>query len=256
METKKEKEEHKYWKDETMIIFPAIDIKGGKGVRLLQGRAEDVTVYGTDPVQMAKDWERQGAKYLHVVDLDGAFDGLSPNEEIIKNMAKAVSIPIQLGGGIRSMAKIKRLLDDYGIQRIILGTSIVENQELLEQAVSIYGDRIVAGIDASQGKVAIRGWVEKTDISAVDLGLKMKEIGVRTIIYTDIAKDGMLEGPNLEETQEMIIKTGLDIIASGGVKSLEDLSKIKSIGAAGAIVGKALYTQDIKLLDALKIGGS
>ncbi|HZK34751.1 MAG TPA: 1-(5-phosphoribosyl)-5-[(5-phosphoribosylamino)methylideneamino]imidazole-4-carboxamide isomerase [Bacillota bacterium] len=239
-----------------MIIFPAIDIKGGKCVRLLQGRAEDETVYGTDPVEMAKNWEGQGAEYLHLVDLDGAFDGHSPNEELIKNMAKAVSIPIQLGGGIRTMEKIKRLLDDYGIQRLILGTSAVENTQLLQEAISIYADRIVAGIDASQGKVAVRGWVEKTDISAVDLGLKMKDFGIETVIYTDIAKDGMLGGPNIEETAEMINKTGLEIIAAGGVTCLEDLKGIKEISAAGAIIGKALYTKDIQLSKALEIGGS
>src|SRR5690554_4587020 len=144
-----------------MTIFPAIDIKGGRCVRLLQGRAEDETVYGNDPVEMARTWEQQGAEYLHVVDLDGAFDGKSPNEEIIKNMAESVSIPIQLGGGIRSMDKIQRLLDVYGIQRVILGTAAVENNELLKQAVKRYGNRIVAGIDARNGKAAIKGWVEK-----------------------------------------------------------------------------------------------
>lgn len=238
-----------------MIILPAIDIKGGRCVRLLQGRAEEETVYGTDPVKMAQNWERQGAEYLHVVDLDGAFDGKSPNEEIIKNMARSISIPIQLGGGIRSIDKIKRLLDDYGIQRVIMGTTAVENTEMVQQALTTYGNRIVAGIDASQGKVAIRGWVKKTDISAVNLGLRMKEYGIKTIIYTDIAKDGMLQGPNLEETAEMINKTGLEIIASGGVTCLEDLQKTKEIGAAGVIVGKALYTDDIQLSKAIEIGG-
>jgi phosphoribosylformimino-5-aminoimidazole carboxamide ribotide isomerase len=236
-----------------MIIFPAIDIKNGKCVRLLQGRAEDETIYGNDPVEMALSWEKQGGEYLHVVDLDGAFDGESPNEAIVESMAKAVSIPIQLGGGIRSMEKIKRLLEDYGIQRVILGTAAIENTELLKRAVDDYGDRIVVGIDANRGKVAIKGWVQKTDISAVELGLKVKAIGISTVIYTDIAKDGMLSGPNRQETKEMIDRTGLNIIASGGITDLNDLRQMKEAGAAGAIVGKALYTGAIKLSDALRI---
>jgi phosphoribosylformimino-5-aminoimidazole carboxamide ribotide isomerase len=241
-------------KDEYMIIFPAIDIKNGKCVRLLQGRAEDVTIYGNDPVEMALNWEKQDSVYLHVVDLDGAFDGKSPNENIIKSMASTVSIPIQLGGGIRSMDKIQRLLENYGIQRVILGTAAIDNTDLLQRAVDKYGDRIAVGIDASKGKAAIKGWVQKTDISAVDLGRKVKDIGVSTVIYTDIAKDGMLSGPNKQETKDMIDQTGLNIIASGGITALEDLRQMKSIGAAGAIVGKALYTGAIRLSDALEIG--
>ncbi len=237
-----------------MIIFPAIDIKGGRCVRLLQGRAEDETVYGNNPVETARIWEEQGAEFLHVVDLDGAFGGGSPNEEIIRNMAESVSIPIQLGGGIRSMDRIHRFLDEYGIQRVILGTAAVENTKLLEQAVKRYGNRIAAGIDARKGKAAIKGWVKETDLSAVELGLKMKEVGIDTIIYTDIAKDGMLEGPNLRETQEMIERTGLNIIASGGITSLADLQQIRQIGAAGAIIGKALYTGAIELSGVLRIG--
>ncbi|HCS75030.1 MAG TPA: 1-(5-phosphoribosyl)-5-((5-phosphoribosylamino)methylideneamino)imidazole-4-carboxamide isomerase, partial [Clostridiales bacterium] len=150
--------------------------------------------------------------YLHVVDLDGAFDGKSPNENIIKSMASTVSIPIQLGGGIRSMDKIQRLLENYGIQRVILGTAAIDNTDLLQRAVDKYGDRIAVGIDASKGKAAIKGWVQKTDISAVDLGRKVKDIGVSTVIYTDIAKDGMLSGPNKQETKDMIDQTGLNII--------------------------------------------
>lgn len=237
-----------------MIIFPAIDIKGGRCVRLLQGRAEDETVYGNNPVETARIWEEQGAEFLHVVDLDGAFGGGSPNEEIIRNMAESVSIPIQLGGGIRSMDRIHRFLDEYGIRRVILGTAAVENTKLLEQAVKRYGNRIAAGIDARKGKAAIKGWVKETDLSAVELGLKMKEVGIDTIIYTDIAKDGMLEGPNLRETQEMIERTGLNIIASGGITSLADLQQIRQIGAAGAIIGKALYTGAIELSGVLRIG--
>ncbi|NLC44965.1 MAG: 1-(5-phosphoribosyl)-5-[(5-phosphoribosylamino)methylideneamino]imidazole-4-carboxamide isomerase [Clostridiales bacterium] len=236
-----------------MVIFPAIDIKNGKCVRLLQGRAEDETIYGNDPVTMAISWTKQKCEYLHVVDLDGAFDGKSPNEDIIKKMASIVSVPIQLGGGIRSMDKIQRMLEEYGIQRVILGTAAIEDTELLKRAVDKYGHRIVVGIDASKGKAAIKGWVQKTDISAVDLGRKVKDMGVNTVIYTDIAKDGMLSGPNKQETKEMIDQTGLNIIASGGITILEDLRQMKEIGATGAIVGKALYTGAIRLSDALSI---
>ena len=222
-------------------------------MRLLQGRAECETLYGADPVETARSWEAQGAEYLHVVDLDGAFYGVSPNEELIRNMIKAVSIPVQLGGGIRSMDKIKRMLDEYGAERVIIGTAAVENEDLLQHAVSKYGNRIVAGIDANQGKAAIKGWVEKTGISAVELGLKVKEMGIETAVYTDISKDGMLTGPNIKETREMILNTGLNIIASGGISCHQDLQLIKETGAVGAIIGKALYTGSIKLPDALKV---
>lgn len=236
-----------------MIIYPAIDIKGGRCVRLLQGRADDETVFGESPVDMAKGWVRLGAEYLHVVDLDGAFDGISPNLKIISEIAKAISIPIQLGGGIRTMKMITLMLDEYGISRVILGTAATEEPELLKKAVNRYGKRIAVGIDAKQGKVAIKGWVQETDILAVDLGLKMKAMGVDTVIYTDIAKDGMMSGPNLKETIEMIEKTGLNIIASGGISKLKDLHEVKKVGAAGAIIGRALYTGSIRLPDALMV---
>jgi phosphoribosylformimino-5-aminoimidazole carboxamide ribotide isomerase len=236
-----------------MIIYPAIDIKGGKCVRLVQGRASEETVFGNDPVQMAKSWEDQGAQYLHVVDLDGAFDGQSPNEAIIREISKTVSIPVQLGGGIRTMEKIQRYLDEYCISRVILGTAAVEDPALVKEAAKMYGNRIVVGIDAKQGRAAIKGWVQETDIAAADLALNMKALGIDTIIYTDIAKDGMMSGPNLKETEEMILKTDMNIIASGGISRLEDLENIKKIGASGLIVGKALYTGAIQLSDALKI---
>ena len=231
-----------------MIIYPAIDIKGGKCVRLLQGRANAVTVFGNDPVETARSWERQGARFLHVVDLDGALEDESPNEEILRDLAKAVSVPIQLGGGIRTMEKLERMLECYGIRRVILGTSAV-----LKTAAGKYGNRIAVGIDAKRGKAAIKGWVKETDIPVVDLALKIKALGIDTVIYTDIAKDGMMGGPNRKETEEMIRKTGMNIIASGGISRLEDLREIRRIGAAGAIVGKALYTGAIRLSEALAI---
>ncbi|NLU36950.1 MAG: 1-(5-phosphoribosyl)-5-[(5-phosphoribosylamino)methylideneamino]imidazole-4-carboxamide isomerase [Clostridiales bacterium] len=237
-----------------MIIYPAIDIKEGRCVRLLQGRAEDETVYSSNPAEVARTWEKQGAEYLHVVDLDGAFRGESPNEQIIKTIAGSLSIPIQVGGGIRSMDKIQLYLEEYGVERVILGTAAIENKELLKQAVDKYGSRIAVGIDARDGKAAVKGWVETTDISAADLGRRMKEIGIDTAVYTDIAKDGMMRGPNIKETREMIEQTGLNIIASGGISCLSDLQQILEIGAAGAIIGQALYTGKIDLASALMIG--
>ncbi len=236
-----------------MIIYPAIDIKGGKCVRLAQGRASEETVFGENPVEMAQTWVDLGAEYLHVVDLDGAFDGESPNLEIIREMALAIPVPIQLGGGIRSMKKISSLLDEYGIARVILGTAALNEPDLLKEAVARYGNRIAVGIDAKNGKAAIKGWVEETDVLAVDLGIKMKEMGIDTVIYTDIARDGMMRGPNLEETADIIKKTGLKIIASGGISRLEDIRRVKTIGSAGVIIGRALYTGAIHLADALMV---
>lgn len=236
-----------------MVIYPAIDIKNGKCVRLLQGRAKDVTVFSDDPVETARRWANEGAEYIHVVDLDGAFEGDSPNLEIIKAVASQVSVPIQLGGGIRTIEKIRLVLEDYGVERVILGTAAVENPDLLKEAVDRYGERIMVGIDAKQGKAAIKGWVESTEIKAVDLGLKIKELGVGTVIYTDISKDGMMAGPNLKETKEMIDKTGLNIIASGGVSRLDDVVDVKKIGAKGLIIGKALYTSAFSLREALNV---
>jgi phosphoribosylformimino-5-aminoimidazole carboxamide ribotide isomerase len=202
---------------------------------------------------MAKKWADLGAQYLHVVDLDGAFDGESPNWTIIEGIASAVSVPIQVGGGIRSMEKIRRMLDDFRIARVILGTAALKDPELVQAAARRYPGRVAAGIDAKGGKAAVSGWVEETDVDAVSLGRRMKGFGMDTCIYTDIAKDGMLQGPNLAETKVMIEQTGLSVIASGGISSLEDLQAVKAIGAAGVIIGRALYTGDILLADALRL---
>jgi len=236
-----------------MIIYPAIDIKGGKCVRLQQGKAEEETVFGQNPVQIALAWEEQGAEFIHVVDLDGAFEGRSPNLDIIEELTRKVSVPIQVGGGIRSMDRVSKLLEEYGTARVILGTAALEDPKLVEAAVKRYRNRIAVGIDAKKGKAAIKGWVQETDIDAVELGRKMNSIGIETVIYTDIARDGMMAGPNLKETRAMIVGTGLDIIASGGVSSLEDVKNVKGIGAAGVIIGRALYTGAISLADALKV---
>ncbi len=238
-----------------MIIYPAIDIKGGKCVRLMQGRAEHQTVYSEDPVEIAQQWKAKGARFLHVVDLDGAFYGRSRNEGIIKEIIKRVNIPVQVGGGIRSMERIVHLMEEVGAVRVILGTAAIENPALVEQAVSRFGASIAVGIDARNSRVATRGWVEECDVTPVELGKRVKEMGVQIIIYTDILRDGTLEGPNIPSTMEMVEKTGLNVIASGGVSSLEHIAQLKSIGVAGVIIGKALYSGKIDLKQALKLEG-
>lgn len=235
-----------------MIIFPAIDLLGGKCVRLKQGVAVSSTVYSDDPVKTARQFESEGAKFLHIVDLDAAFSNAKENTEIIKSMAKTVSIPIQTGGGIRSMEKLRYLLEECGVSRVILGTAAVENPKFLEEAAGLYKSRIVAGIDAVKGKAAVKGWTKETSISAIDLAKQMKSCGVETVVYTDIKKDGMLLGPNLMEIKEMIQKSQMSVIASGGISSIEDLLEVKKLGAAGAIIGKSFYEKKLSLKAALK----
>jgi len=235
-----------------MMIYPAIDLKDGQCVRLLQGRQADVTVYGDDPVAMAIKWQQAGAQFLHLVDLDGAFSGTSVNLEVVTRIVQAVSIPTQLGGGIRSIADIEKRLDEVGVSRVILGTVAAENPNLVKEAAAKYKGRIVVGIDAHDGLVAVRGWVDKTNINPIDLAKRMKDVGITTLVYTDISKDGMMQGPNVEAIASMIQATGMDIIASGGVCSLVDILAVKAVGAQGAIIGKALYTGALTLQEALQ----
>ena len=237
-----------------MTIYPAIDIKEGKCVRLVQGSIRRQTVYSDNPVEVAIEWESQGAKYIHLVDLDGAFQGKSNNENIIKEILKTVSIPVQLGGGIRDEQKIAYLLDDLGISRVILGTAAIEDPYMLETAVKKYGSRIAVGIDAREGKLAVKGWTDEYGISPLELGKKMRDVGVETIIYTDILKDGMLDGPNISTTREMVQHTGLNVIASGGISDISHIRLLKAAGVSGVIIGKALYTGMIKLKDAIELG--
>jgi phosphoribosylformimino-5-aminoimidazole carboxamide ribotide isomerase len=233
-----------------MQIYPAIDIKNGQCVRLQQGRFDNVTVYGKDPVNQAKKWLDAGATYIHVVDLDGARQGTSYNDEAIRSICEAVKIPVQTGGGIRTMRDIEHKLS-LGVTRVILGTVAIKNPELVKEAVKNYADKIVVGIDAMNGRVAVEGWEQVSDVSAMDLCLKMKNFGVKTIIYTDISKDGMMIGPNIDTTKELIEATNLDIIASGGVSTLKDLENVSMIGAQGAIIGKALYQGSLSLTDVI-----
>lgn len=234
-----------------MIIYPAIDIMKGRCVRLLQGRFDSGTIYGDNPAEMAEKWVSMGARWLHVVDLDGAKDGVSGNRQIIYEIAKKANIPVQMGGGIRTMEDISDILSS-GVERVILGTSAVKNPGLVKDAIEKYAGRIAIGIDAKDGWVAIEGWEKVSDFTAVEFAKRMEQLGCRIIIYTDIATDGMLKGPNLKATEEMIKSVSMDVIASGGVSSIKDLLSLRDIGAAGAIMGKAIYTGDINLQEAIK----
>lgn len=234
-----------------MRIYPAIDIKEGKCVRLLQGRFSDMTVYGDDPVETAKKWESLGAEYIHVVDLDGALKGRGVNEDIIKRICGAVSVPVQTGGGIRTMEDIEAKLA-CGISRVIIGTKAVSSPEFIKEAVEKYGDRIAVGIDAKDGYAAVEGWERSSGLAAVDMAKSMVSMGVKTIIYTDISTDGTLKGPNLEAMREMAASVGADVIASGGVGSLEHIKSLVGTGVEGVIVGRALYTGNVDLKEAVE----
>ncbi|MGL4345959.1 MAG: 1-(5-phosphoribosyl)-5-[(5-phosphoribosylamino)methylideneamino]imidazole-4-carboxamide isomerase [Cellulosilyticaceae bacterium] len=234
-----------------MQLYPAIDLKDGQCVRLMQGDYNEVTVYGTHPAEMAQKWESQGATYLHLVDLDGAKAGHGVNEAAIREIVASINIPTELGGGIRSLEDIEKVLG-FGVSRVILGSAAVRDKELVRRAIETYGpQRIVVGVDAKGGQVAIEGWLEVTDFTALEFCKELKKLGVQTVIYTDIAKDGMMSGPNLKETQQLAECTGLEIVASGGVSSMQDLEEIERIGVHGAIIGKALYLDAISLPDAV-----
>ena len=225
-----------------MQLYPAIDLMSGQAVRLRQGRAEEKTVYSDDPVAVAGEWEARGGDWLHVVDLDAAFTGEQANLEMVRRMAGAVRIPVQMGGGIRDEDAIERALA-AGISRVVIGTRAAAGDDFVERAVSRFGgDRIAVGIDARDSMVAVKGWTETTGVSALDLGRRAAAAGVAAIIYTDIATDGMLKGPNLEATSEMVQSVSAGIIASGGVSSAADLARLARIeGLAGAIIGRALF---------------
>ena len=236
-----------------MKLYPAIDLKDGKCVRLLQGDYNEVTVYGNHPSEMAKKWESLGGGFLHIVDLDGAKAGKGINEAAIKEIVSSVSIPIELGGGIRSIEDI-RLQLDRGVNRVILGSAAIKNRALVKEAIETFGaEKIVVGVDAKGGMVAIEGWLEVTDTTALAFCKELEKMGVQTVIYTDIAKDGMMQGPNIEETKKLVDETNLQIVASGGVSSLEDLKALEKIGVHGAIIGKAIYTGAIQLEEAVAL---
>lgn len=230
-----------------MIIFPAIDIKNNRCVRLKQGRFDEVTVYHEDPATVAKQWEDAGASIIHVVDLDGARSGTAHNLKTVERIVKTVAIPIQLGGGIRNSEDLERVFN-VGVRRAIIGTAALKDPLFLQNAVERYHERIVLGLDALRGLVAVEGWEEVSTQDAFDFCREIKKMGITEVIYTDILKDGMMSGPNIETTGELIKKTRMKVIASGGVSSLHDLENLKKIGATGAIIGKSLYngTLDLK----------
>lgn len=223
-----------------MIIFPAIDILKGKCVRLIQGDYNQEKVYGDSPVAMAKKWEEKGAEYIHIVDLDGAKSGDSINKSVIKEIAENVNIPIQVGGGIRSLDIISFYLNS-GVSRVIIGTAAIQDPEFLKEAVNQYGDKIAVSLDARNGFVATDGWTDTSEVKAIDLVKQLEQIGVKTIVYTDIAKDGMLQGPNLEEQRAINNATSMNVIASGGVTTKEDVNNLQTLDLYGTIIGKALY---------------
>ena len=236
-----------------MQLYPAIDMKNGQCVRLRQGAFKDITIYSDAPEKVAAHWQEKGASFLHLVDLDGALAGYSVNEEVIRRIADMVSIPIEIGGGIRSKEAVERMLD-LGVRRVIIGTKAAEHPEFLRDMVRTFGEEaIVAGVDAKDGMVAVEGWEKVSSLTASDLCLTMKEYGVRHIVYTDISRDGMLSGPNVEATRKLTEETGLDIIASGGVSCMEDLKCLHEAGIRGAIIGKALYENRIDLAEAVRL---
>lgn len=236
-----------------MLIIPAIDLKDGKCVRLEQGLMDKATVYSDDPATTAKHWEAQGAELLHVVDLDGAFAGRPKNLDAIKAIRNAITMPIEVGGGIRDVATINALVS-IGIDRIILGTAAVENPAFVREACEKFAGKIIVGIDAKDGLVAIKGWAEVTKVKAADLAKQMQEYGVIAVIYTDIKRDGMLSGPNIDATKALADALHIPIIASGGVstmKDIQDLMNIRYSGVSGVITGKAIYSGSLNLKDAI-----
>jgi phosphoribosylformimino-5-aminoimidazole carboxamide ribotide isomerase len=236
------------------VLYPAIDIRGGKCVRLLQGDYNQETVFHDSPVEVAKQWEAQGAQWIHLVDLDGAKAGHPVNDAMIGEIARTVRIPVQVGGGLRTRESVERLLE-AGVSRVILGTAAIEDRAFVADVLAAYGEKIAIGIDARNGFVATRGWLETSEVSAEALARELAEQGARTFIFTDISRDGTMKGPNVEAIVELARVSGRHVIASGGVSTYDDLARLAAHagdGVAGAIIGKALYTGAIRLDQALK----
>lgn len=238
-----------------MTIFPAIDLRGGKCVRLFKGDFDQETVFSDQPAEVAQQWQAQGAQFLHLVDLDGARAGHSENLATVREILAAVTIPVELGGGIRTLENIDEVLE-LGVRRVILGSVAVRDPELVAAACAKYGDRIVVGIDAKDGIVAVDGWGVSGDVDVITLTKRMKQAGVRTIIYTDISRDGTLAGVNVEATAKLARESGVHVVASGGVRDVRDIEALKPYekdGIEGVIVGKSIYTGSLSLPEALAI---
>ena len=238
-----------------MLLIPAIDLKNGRCVRLLQGEAAAETVYSDDPASMALSFEDAGAKRLHLVDLDGAFKGKGANLVSIRSILKNISIPVQLGGGLRNAENIEKMFE-LGVSSVIVGTMAVKNPDVLEEVIQRFtGEKVILGIDARDRKVSIEGWQEGTEIDDVEFALRWKKFGIQRIVFTDIARDGMLSGPNLEALGDFARRTGLKIVASGGVSSMEDLELLKTLEVDGVdqvISGKAIYEGKLDLKEIFK----
>ncbi|HLR64762.1 MAG TPA: 1-(5-phosphoribosyl)-5-[(5-phosphoribosylamino)methylideneamino]imidazole-4-carboxamide isomerase [Pseudogracilibacillus sp.] len=234
-----------------MIIFPAIDILDGNCVRLIQGDYNQERIYGDSPVDMAKKWESLGAEYIHIVDLNGAKSGDSVNKAVISDIAQNVSVPVQVGGGIRSLEVIEAYINS-GVSRVIIGTAAITDKAFLQKSVETYGDKIAVSVDARDGYVATDGWTDTSDVKAIDLVKELETLGVSTIVYTDIAKDGMLQGPNLEEQEAIHQATRMDVIASGGVTTVDDVANLRELDLYGVIIGKALYDGKLDFRDVVE----
>ena len=234
-----------------MLIFPAIDLYGGKAVRLYKGDYAQMTIYSDNPLSVAKDFENKGATWVHLVDLEGAKDGTTPNIETIKSIVKNTNLSVEIGGGIRSMETVKEYLD-AGVKRVIIGTAAVNDKAFLETAIKTYGDKIAVGVDVKDGYVAIKGWVEKSNYDCFEFCKMMQDAGVKYIICTDISKDGAMKGTNRELYKELSNKFNLNITASGGVSSMDDVIALNNLGLYGAIIGKAYYVNSIDLNEAVE----
>ena len=235
-----------------MNIFPAIDLYNKKAVRLYKGNYDEMTVYSDNPIEIAYDFEKNGAKFIHMVDLEGAKNGTTPNIEIVKEVATKTSLFVEIGGGIRNLETVEKYLN-AGVSRVILGTAAVTDEDFLKEAISKYGDKIAVGADVKDGYIAIKGWIEKSQYSLDEFLSKMQKLGVKAIICTDISKDGAMRGTNLELYKELSEKYSLDIVASGGVSTIDDIKALKKMNLYGAIIGKAYYTGAIDLKEAIEV---
>jgi phosphoribosylformimino-5-aminoimidazole carboxamide ribotide isomerase len=238
-----------------MIVYPAIDIRGGKAVRLIEGDFDRETAFDADPVDAALRWHAQGAEWIHIVDLDGARDGERQNQAVIERIRKAVPVNLQLGGGLRDISSIESAAN-AGIDRIVIGSAAITNPGLVSEAVAAFGSAIAVGLDARDGYVATQGWQTQTRETALDVAERVGSEGVQTIVFTDIGRDGRLEGPNLEALAQMVSLGAADIIASGGIGTLDDIVNVVRTGASGVIIGAALYHQRITLPDAIDVARS